>query len=228
MQSCAKSWGLFLAKSANPSAPCRHLTDKSRLALKVQGRFRTRGASACSPSAPSPAEAAVRVLRTSAAISSRQIERILPRHDDFTERHIGPGEREKREMLDVLGLEVRDAHSPRIKHKNICSTTLLIFLKHSSVWAILLMKTWFFPPFSDSRSTSWSKTRCQARSACGAAWKWMIQSVSLSLFRKICSVGAATSLCDAAGASNNPGNICKAAFLSHSPAAILPHEAGAE
>lgn len=149
MQSCAKSWGLFLAKSANPSAPCRHLTDKSRLALKVQGRFRTRGASACSPSAPSPAEAAVRVLRTSAAISSRQIERILPRHDDFTERHIGPGEREKREMLDVLGLEVRDAHSLRIKlcvkntrkHKNICSTTLLIFYKHSSVWAILLMKT---------------------------------------------------------------------------------------
>lgn len=112
MQSCAKSWGLFLAKSANPSAPCRHLTGKSRLALKVQGRFRTRGASACSPSPSASAQAAVRALRTSAAISSRQIERILPRHDDFTERHIGPGEREKREMLDVLGLEVRDAHSP--------------------------------------------------------------------------------------------------------------------
>lgn len=115
MQSCAKSWGLFLAKSANPSAPCRHLPGKSRLALKVQGRFRTRGASACSPSPSSSAEAALRGLRTSAAISSRQIERILPRHDDFTERHIGPGEREKREMLDVLGLEVRDAHSPKIK-----------------------------------------------------------------------------------------------------------------
>lgn len=117
MQSCAKSWGLFLAKSANPSAPCRHLTDKSRLALKVQGRFRSRGASACSPSpsSSSSAAAAARALRTSAAISSRQIERILPRHDDFPERHIGPGEREKREMLDVLGLEVRDAHSPRIK-----------------------------------------------------------------------------------------------------------------
>lgn len=115
MQSCARSWGLFLAKSANPSAPCRHLTGKSRLALKVQGRFRSRGASACSPSPSASAEAAVRGLRTSAAISSRQIERILPRHDDFTERHIGPGEREKREMLDVLGLEVRDAHSPEIK-----------------------------------------------------------------------------------------------------------------
>uniref|UniRef100_A0A8C8J4H4 Glycine cleavage system P protein n=1 Tax=Oncorhynchus tshawytscha TaxID=74940 RepID=A0A8C8J4H4_ONCTS len=37
--------------------------------------------------------------------ASRQIDRILPRHDDFAERHIGPGERDKREMLDVLGLE---------------------------------------------------------------------------------------------------------------------------
>uniref|UniRef100_A0A674NJU7 glycine dehydrogenase (aminomethyl-transferring) n=1 Tax=Takifugu rubripes TaxID=31033 RepID=A0A674NJU7_TAKRU len=90
MQSCAKSWGLLLAKSANPRAPCRHLTEKSRLAWKVQ------------------AGAALRGLRTSAAISSRQIERILPRHDDFTERHIGPGDREKREMLDVLGLESID------------------------------------------------------------------------------------------------------------------------
>ncbi|TNM89292.1 hypothetical protein fugu_003526 [Takifugu bimaculatus] len=80
MQSCAKSWGLLLAKSANPRAPCRHLTEKSRLAWKVQGRIRTRG----------------------------RLERILPRHDDFTERHIGPGDREKREMLDVLGLESID------------------------------------------------------------------------------------------------------------------------
>lgn len=110
MQSCAKSWGLLLAKSANPRAPCRHLTEKSRLAWKVQGRIRTRGASASSPPSPSSsAGAALRGLRTSAAISSRQIERILPRHDDFTERHIGPGDREKREMLDLLGLEVRDA-----------------------------------------------------------------------------------------------------------------------
>lgn len=115
MQSCAKSWGLFLAKSANPSAPCRHLTDKIRPALKVQSRFPTRGSPACSPSPSSSAQAAVRGLRTSAAISSRQIETILPRHDDFTERHIGPGEREKREMLDVLGFEVRDAHPPKIK-----------------------------------------------------------------------------------------------------------------
>uniref|UniRef100_A0A8C9Y991 Glycine cleavage system P protein n=1 Tax=Sander lucioperca TaxID=283035 RepID=A0A8C9Y991_SANLU len=74
MQSCAKSWGIFLANGA--SLPT-----------------------------------AARGLRTSAAVSSRQIERILPRHDDFAERHIGPGEREKREMLDALGLEIPSSES---------------------------------------------------------------------------------------------------------------------
>lgn len=38
---------------------------------------------------------------------------------------------------------------------------------------------------------------------------------------EILPVGGATLLCDAAGAA-------KLFFLSHSPAAILPHEAGAE
>lgn len=98
MQSCAKSWGIFLAKSVNPGASCRHLSDKSRVVWKLQCRIRNCGASTTT---------VARALRTSAAVSSRQIERILPRHDDFAERHIGPGEREKREMLDVLGLEVR-------------------------------------------------------------------------------------------------------------------------
>lgn len=92
MQSCAKSWGrVFLAKSVNPRAPCRHLSGKSGAAWKLQSRV----------------GAARAASLTTAAASSRRIERILPRHDDFSERHIGPGEREKREMLDVLGLEVR-------------------------------------------------------------------------------------------------------------------------
>uniref|UniRef100_A0A8C9Y873 glycine dehydrogenase (aminomethyl-transferring) n=1 Tax=Sander lucioperca TaxID=283035 RepID=A0A8C9Y873_SANLU len=99
MQSCAKSWGIFLAKSVNPRASCRHLSDKSRVVWKLQCRIRNSGASL---------PTAARGLRTSAAVSSRQIERILPRHDDFAERHIGPGEREKREMLDALGLESID------------------------------------------------------------------------------------------------------------------------
>ncbi|KAA8592591.1 hypothetical protein FQN60_018046 [Etheostoma spectabile] len=99
MQRCAKSWGIFLAKSVNPSAPCRHLSDKSRVVWKLRCRIRNSGESL---------PTAARDLRTSAAVSSRQIERILPRHDDFAERHIGPGEREKREMLDALGLKSID------------------------------------------------------------------------------------------------------------------------
>lgn len=102
MQSCARSWGIFLAKSVNPSAPCRHLSDKSRVVWKLRCRNRNSAASAA------------RGVRTSAALSSRQIERILPRHDDFAERHIGPGEREKREMLDALGLEVWFTTPPHI------------------------------------------------------------------------------------------------------------------
>lgn len=97
MQSCAKSWGILFAKSVNSHAPCRHISGKSRIFGKLQTRIQNRNAfvTVCG-------------LRTSAVYaSSRQIDRILPRHDDFAERHIGPGEREKREMLDVLGLEVR-------------------------------------------------------------------------------------------------------------------------
>lgn len=75
-------------------------------------RIRNRGASLTTTTTTTTAAAAAaaalsRGLRTSAAATSRQIERILPRHDDFAERHIGPGEREKREMLDALGVEVR-------------------------------------------------------------------------------------------------------------------------
>lgn len=53
----------------------------------------------------------VRCMGTSQVLWSRKIERILPRHDDFSERHIGPGDKEKREMLNTLGLEVKLIHS---------------------------------------------------------------------------------------------------------------------
>uniref|UniRef100_H2L7W3 glycine dehydrogenase (aminomethyl-transferring) n=1 Tax=Oryzias latipes TaxID=8090 RepID=H2L7W3_ORYLA len=100
MQKCAKSWGVLLAKSVNPSAPRGHLRHKSGVVWKLPSGLRGGSASLTT---------AARGLRTSAAAaSSRRIERILPRHDDFAERHIGPGEREKRDMLDVLGLESID------------------------------------------------------------------------------------------------------------------------
>uniref|UniRef100_A0A8D3DAL6 glycine dehydrogenase (aminomethyl-transferring) n=1 Tax=Scophthalmus maximus TaxID=52904 RepID=A0A8D3DAL6_SCOMX len=103
MQSCARSWGIFLAKSVSPGAPCSHPAVRGRVLGKLQCRSRDGGGGGASPAT------AARSLRTSAAAgASRQIERILPRHDDFAERHIGPGEREKREMLHLLGIESID------------------------------------------------------------------------------------------------------------------------
>lgn len=115
-----------MAKAARPGAPCRHLGDKSRMVWKLHSRVRGGIWASC---------AAARSLCTSAAASSRQIERILPRHDDFAERHIGPGEREKREMLDLMGLEVRLhplhllSNSPSFKNNN---NTVPSICTHSS------------------------------------------------------------------------------------------------
>uniref|UniRef100_A0A8D3DHS9 Glycine cleavage system P protein n=1 Tax=Scophthalmus maximus TaxID=52904 RepID=A0A8D3DHS9_SCOMX len=93
MQSCARSWGIFLAKSVSPGAPCSHPAVRGRVLGKLQCRSRDGGGGGASPAT---------------AARSLQIERILPRHDDFAERHIGPGEREKREMLHLLGIESID------------------------------------------------------------------------------------------------------------------------
>lgn len=45
--------------------------------------------------------------------AARCIEQLLPRHDDFAQRHIGPREREKREMLRAVGVQVGDRAMPR-------------------------------------------------------------------------------------------------------------------
>uniref|UniRef100_A0A8C4Y4T6 glycine dehydrogenase (aminomethyl-transferring) n=1 Tax=Gopherus evgoodei TaxID=1825980 RepID=A0A8C4Y4T6_9SAUR len=61
------------------------------------GRWGWRGQqSAAGGSAPNPSAAA--------SGSSRSIEQLLPRHDDFSQRHIGPRDKEKREMLQTVGL----------------------------------------------------------------------------------------------------------------------------
>lgn len=44
--------------------------------------------------------------------ASRLLERLLPRHDDFARRHIGPGDKDQREMLQALGLAVRTPLRP--------------------------------------------------------------------------------------------------------------------
>lgn len=48
--------------------------------------------------------------------ASRLLERLLPRHDDFARRHIGPGDKDQREMLQALGLAVRTPMRPSGPH----------------------------------------------------------------------------------------------------------------
>ncbi|XP_018601995.1 glycine dehydrogenase (decarboxylating), mitochondrial isoform X1 [Scleropages formosus] len=97
MQSYTKSWAL-VARSVSARAPGRSLCSRSR----------TLGKPGAELAGNKPVLVAVRGLRGSAVFSSRKIERIMPRHDDFSERHIGPGDKEKQEMLDTLGVGTID------------------------------------------------------------------------------------------------------------------------
>uniref|UniRef100_A0A8C2DRS5 Glycine dehydrogenase (decarboxylating) n=1 Tax=Cyprinus carpio TaxID=7962 RepID=A0A8C2DRS5_CYPCA len=92
MQSCAKSWRVIISRSMNARAPYRSISSKGDVFKKLQRLT-------------ADVSANVRSMGTSHVLWSRKIERILPRHDDFSERHIGPGDKEKREMLNTLGLE---------------------------------------------------------------------------------------------------------------------------
>ncbi|KAG2466753.1 GCSP dehydrogenase, partial [Polypterus senegalus] len=99
MQTCAKSWGLVASRCLGLDAPLVRLCSHRR---------GWRGAAAAAAAAEVCALrhgrlVTARGIATSAACPSRRIEQLLPRHDDFSERHIGPGDKEKREMLDVLG-----------------------------------------------------------------------------------------------------------------------------
>lgn len=98
MQSCAKSWRIVIGRSMNARMPYRNISSKGDVFKKLQGLT-------------ADVSANVRFMGTSQVLWSRKIERILPRHDDFSERHIGPGDKEKREMLNTLGLEVRLIYS---------------------------------------------------------------------------------------------------------------------
>ncbi|XP_030423394.1 glycine dehydrogenase (decarboxylating), mitochondrial isoform X1 [Gopherus evgoodei] len=93
MQTCARWWGRLVGRGA-----ALYLPPGSALAAKTPpGRWGWRGQqSAAGGSAPNPSAAA--------SGSSRSIEQLLPRHDDFSQRHIGPRDKEKREMLQTVGL----------------------------------------------------------------------------------------------------------------------------
>ncbi|XP_048662732.1 glycine dehydrogenase (decarboxylating), mitochondrial [Marmota marmota marmota] len=84
MQSCAKACGL-------------------RLGCGVGGGRRLAGGAGRSW-APRSRDSSSGGGDSGATGASRLLERFLPRHDDFARRHIGPGDKDQREMLQALGL----------------------------------------------------------------------------------------------------------------------------
>uniref|UniRef100_A0A6J0V3D8 Glycine cleavage system P protein n=1 Tax=Pogona vitticeps TaxID=103695 RepID=A0A6J0V3D8_9SAUR len=108
MQSYVQWWGRLVGRGAVPRGTAFG-------GKRPPGRWGRRGqqrlAGARATSTTATATATSTILAGSAAAAqrtARHIERLLPRHDDFSERHIGPGDKEKREMLQTLGLSSID------------------------------------------------------------------------------------------------------------------------
>lgn len=100
MQSCAKSWAVMTSRAVNPRV--QYNTYKTACeGMKRNASQKTHAKTKLTNAPPN-----IRKLRTCAVLGSRMIDRILPRHDDFAERHIGPGDKEKREMLNTLRVGV--------------------------------------------------------------------------------------------------------------------------
>ncbi|GCB70853.1 hypothetical protein scyTo_0010868, partial [Scyliorhinus torazame] len=101
--SCVRSWGSLL----HSLQPTWQKVGARRLNGAIVGRRRSCGQGA-SGGRGGGSSGGGRALSTTPTPHARLIDRILPRHDDFSERHIGPGDKEKREMLDTLGLASLD------------------------------------------------------------------------------------------------------------------------
>jgi hypothetical protein len=87
MQSCARTWGLRLSRGVGGS---RRLAGGAGSSWAPPGRDSSSGGG-----------------DSGATGASRLLESLLPRHDDFARRHIGPGDKDQSEMLQALGLTVR-------------------------------------------------------------------------------------------------------------------------
>ncbi|XP_040213560.1 glycine dehydrogenase (decarboxylating), mitochondrial [Rana temporaria] len=94
MQSCAKSWSV-LCRSVRLQG--RAMGGSRRAPWRQIEGVRRNNSTSMGPAA-----------LASSSSNQRQIERLFPRHDDFSERHIGPGDKEKREMMDTLGVQSID------------------------------------------------------------------------------------------------------------------------
>ncbi|KAM7330081.1 glycine dehydrogenase (decarboxylating), mitochondrial [Alexandromys fortis] len=87
MQLCARAWGLRLGRGVGGG---HRLARGAGLSWAPQGRDSSGGGGGGGD--------------RGAPGASRLLERLLPRHDDFAQRHIGPGDKDRREMLQALGL----------------------------------------------------------------------------------------------------------------------------
>ncbi|XP_028619935.1 glycine dehydrogenase (decarboxylating), mitochondrial [Grammomys surdaster] len=87
MQLCARAWGLRLGRGAGGG---HRLARGTGLSWAPRSRGSSGGGGGGGD--------------RGAARASRLLERLLPRHDDFARRHIGPGDKDRREMLQALGL----------------------------------------------------------------------------------------------------------------------------
>ncbi|XP_021048584.1 glycine dehydrogenase (decarboxylating), mitochondrial [Mus pahari] len=88
MQLCARAWGLRLGRGAGGG---HRLAQGTGLSWAPRSRDCSGGGGGGGGD-------------RGAAGASRLLERLLPRHDDFARRHIGPGDKDRREMLQALGL----------------------------------------------------------------------------------------------------------------------------
>ncbi|KAL8203173.1 UNVERIFIED_CONTAM: hypothetical protein K2H54_044076 [Gekko kuhli] len=102
MQACFQQWGRLVSRGASLRGPHGGALGGRR----VQSRWGRRGQEgpAGLTRSSTSGKGAGAAVAAAASTSSRHIERLLPRHDDFSERHIGPGDKEKREMLQTVGL----------------------------------------------------------------------------------------------------------------------------
>lgn len=107
MQLCARAWGLRLGRGAGGG---HRLARGTGLSWAPRSRDSSGGGGGSGD--------------RGAAGASRLLERLLPRHDDFARRHIGPGDKDRREMLQALGLAVRPSTLPGLCPPGLPAPTL--------------------------------------------------------------------------------------------------------
>ncbi|XP_032068855.1 glycine dehydrogenase (decarboxylating), mitochondrial [Thamnophis elegans] len=104
MQSCVQWWGRLVGRGGNLHGHHGSVWGGK----KPPGRWGRREQLRLACVRRSSSNPGARAATAVATASSRHIEKLLGSHDDFSERHIGPGDKEKQEMLQTIGLSTID------------------------------------------------------------------------------------------------------------------------